>query len=1068
ITKIYGSENFTNELTVKKEGLNIAYSSSDTSVANVNSTTGEVTIVGVGSAVITAEDSTENQLASYTLEVTLDGMEYAVTGFHDEYDGNPHSISINVTKPAEGAVIMYGTEEGTYDLEESPSLTNAGSLTVYYEITNSNYETVTGSEIIVVEKAVGVIGYETIQLTKTPADETFTNELTKVGDGTVTYTSSNTSAATVNSGTGEVTIAGVGTTIITATVQDSANYEYTENEASYTVVVNRREGVITYNVTEMTKVVGDESFTNPITTNGDGTVTYLSSDESIASVNSTTGEVTITGYGTVTVTASITDTEEYDYEPNSVSYTLTIERVAASMSYSEASINKHIGDVNFTNELTNLGNGTVTYASDNTSVATVNSSTGEVTIVAAGSATITATTEDTATYTYETKTASYTLNVSKRAGSISFESNSVDKYADDGSFTNTLTNTGDGTVTYESLNTTVATINSTTGLVTINALGNATIRATVEDSNAYTYETKTISYTLMVSKHNGSISYAITSVDKTTVDTAFTNTLTKTGNGLVTYESNNTSVATVNSLTGSITINGVGSATITATVTDSSEYIYEIKTATYTIIVETFYGLKNGNTYTSWNDLISVGIITINNGIVAVPSDKRSSLVGELIIPNSVTSIDDEGFYCCSSLTSIILPNSLTSIGELAFGICSGLQSLLIPSCVNNIENGALSYCSNLKEITVSDSNNYYSSSDGVLYDKNKTILISYPIGKTETSFTVPNTVTSIASNAFINSSNLITINLSSNLTSIGDNAFYWCTKIENISFPNALKSIGERSFFYCRNLTSITIPVNVSSIGSEAFSNCYKLASITVASKNTTYNSGNGNNCIIKTSSKELIFGCKNTTIPNTVTSIGSRAFYGSGIESITIPSSVTNISSQAFLSCASLTKVTIPSSVTNIESEAFWQCSSLTNVSLASGVKTIGTGAFRECYSLTSITIPNSVTTMSGGVFDTCTNLTSVTLSNKITLISDSTFFGCRKLSEITIPSSVTFISSDAFAYCDALTSIIIPSSVNNIWSTSFRSCTNLTSITVKKAKGSIVGSPWGATKATVTWSP
>ena len=170
----------------------------------------------------------------------------------------------------------------------------------------------------------------------------------------------------------------------------------------------------------------------------------------------------------------------------------------------------------------------------------------------------------------------------------------VSKTTDDTAFTNELTKTGDGTVTYASSKTDVATVNETTGEVTIVATGETVITATVADSDTYTYATKTASYTLTVTaadttqqKSAGSISYATTTVSKTTDDAAFTNELTKTGDGTVSYASDNTAVATVNASTGEVTIVGAGTATITATVADSASYTYAIKTASYTVTVVT-------------------------------------------------------------------------------------------------------------------------------------------------------------------------------------------------------------------------------------------------------------------------------------------------------------------------------------------------------------------------------------------------------------------------------------------------------------------------------------------------
>ena len=187
------------------------------------------------------------------------------------------------------------------------------------------------------------------------------------------------------------------------------------------------------------------------------------------------------------------------------SETATQQKTAGSISYATTSVEKTTADEAFTNALTKTGDGTVTYASSKTDVATVNATTGEVTIVGAGETTITATVADSDTYTYATKTASYTLTVTaadtaqqKTAGSISYATTTVSKTTDDEAFTNALTKTGDGTVTYSSSDETVATVNASTGEVTIVGAGTATITATVVDSDTYTYAVKTASYTVKV------------------------------------------------------------------------------------------------------------------------------------------------------------------------------------------------------------------------------------------------------------------------------------------------------------------------------------------------------------------------------------------------------------------------------------------------------------------------------------------------------------------------------------------------------------------------------------------
>ena len=167
-----------------------------------------------------------------------------------------------------------------------------------------------------------------------------------------------------------------------------------------------------------------------------------------------------------------------------------------------------------------------------------------------------------------------------------------------------------------------------------------------------------------------------------------------------------------------------------------------------------------------------------------------------------------------------------------------------------------------------------------------------------------------------------------------------------SVTIPNSVTSIGDSAFTGCSGLTSVTIGNSVTSIGDYAFSGCIGLTSIVVESGNTVYDSRNNCNAIIETSTNTLITGCKNTVIPNGVTSIGDLAFSGCiGLTSITIPSSVTSIGRYAFEGCSGLTSISIPSSVTSIGNYAFSDCSGLTSVtSLSTTPPTCGAGVFNN----------------------------------------------------------------------------------------------------------------------------
>ena len=245
------------------------------------------------------------------------------------------------------------------------------------------------------------------------------------------------------------------------------------------------------------------------------------------------------------------------------------------------------------------------------------------------------------------------------------------------------------------------------------------------------------------------------------------------------------------------------------------------------------------------------------------------------------------------------------------------------------------------------------------------------------TSITIPNSVTSIGDQVFTGCSGLTSVTIPNSVTSIGVEAFSYCSGLTSITIPNSVTSIGSWAFNFCSGLTSVTIPNSVTSIGDRAFYFCSGLTSIVVSSGNTIYDSRNNCNAIIETATNTLLFGCQTTTIPTSVTGIGSYAFYACpGLTSITIPNSVTSIGDGAFRGCSSLTSVSIGNSVTSIGSVAFGHCIGLTSITIPNSVTSIGDYAFYYCSGLTSVTIPNSVTSIGYLAFSACFVLDSIVM--------------------------------------------------------------------------------------------
>ena len=207
-------------------------------------------------------------------------------------------------------------------------------------------------------------------------------------------------------------------------------------------------------------------------------------------------------------------------------------------------------------------------------------------------------------------------------------------------------------------------------------------------------------------------------------------------------------------------------------------------------------------------DCKSLTSISVPDSVNAIGNGAFSgcSSLASINIPNSVTTIRGSAFCNCLSLTSITIPESVTSIEIAAFSGCSSLTNITIPDLVASIGDHAFYNCSSLTNITVSENNKYFSSLNGVLFNKDKTELITYPNGNERTEYTIPDSVTSIIEGAFAYCSNLITVKIPDSVTDITDKTFYVCSSLTSITIPDSVTHIGYNAFKYCKNLTSIII----------------------------------------------------------------------------------------------------------------------------------------------------------------------------------------------------------------------------------------------------------------------
>lgn len=484
----------------------------------------------------------------------------------------------------------------------------------------------------------------------------------------------------------------------------------------------------------------------------------------------------------------------------------------------------------------------------------------------------------------------------------------------------------------------------------------------------------------------------------------------------------------------------------------------------------------------------------------------NENIADEVIIPATykglpVTTLRREAFKNCKNITSLSLPKGLTTIGEYAVSSCTGLWTLYIPETVHTLEGDALGFAGSL-EFEASIRSPFFSSKNGILYNKSKTEVVRVPCSTTQYSF--PDTVESIAPYAFSHSAiTEIEINwgmtsigehafectklekatIAASVDAIGDSAFEYCdklrevdfnydagsdvtsritsigerafynTKIESFDMPSSVQTIGERAFCLCTELKNITLSDDLRVIGSYAFFIDRKLTSINIPKSVETIGVEAFESCDSLTSFKvdqnsphfcsidDVLYTKDKTKLVRCPELIGTVDF----------PAELTSFEESAFSGCVNLTSITIPDTVTSLSDYLFYECSSLTSVDLPINLTSIPRNCF--AYSgLTSVTIHKRVETIGKAAFYYCSNLTTVDFEIGVSVIENSAFAHCSYLNSIEIPDSVTTIGDCAFSQCERLVSISLPESVTSIGDALFEKCTWLTSATLDAAITSI----------------
>ena len=500
----------------------------------------------------------------------------------------------------------------------------------------------------------------------------------------------------------------------------------------------------------------------------------------------------------------------------------------------------------------------------------------------------------------------------------------------------------------------------------------------------------------------------------------------------------------------------LATVTIPSTVTTMARNVFRDCTSLTTVNFAEGIQLETIPEYAFYNTALTRVDIPASVKTIGTEAFRYCKMMEEVNIPSNtqLTTINTSAFADCVLLPTFAMPNTLTSLGNTVFYNCQKMESITFSTRLTTIPDGTFQKCSKLNNVTIPKTITQLGSS-------------AFRECTSLSSIVIPNTITAMGTSVFQDCSGLTSAAFEEGFTMnyIPNNTFY-NTRFSSFTIPASVQTINSQAFMNNTALASIEFPATVTKLASEAFRNCSGLTEVTIPATITTMDANVFWNSGVKTATvacstlgQGAFYQCaqlETVTIEEGVQVLGINdggAFHGcSKLATVNIPSTVTTLARNVFRDCTSLTTVNfaegnqletipeaafynsgitsinMPSTVTTIGPYAFQYCKKLESAPLPLGLKTIGTRAFQYCEKLDNVTLPGTLNSIQDWAFSYCTSLENLTIEEGISCINRD-MFQYSGMKKVVLPSTLEFIGINLFYQCNSLETLDLSKCVN-VW--------------------------------------